>query len=69
MSYEQSFLQNCDAEGNAPDWAIEQIFQEHGQSYAAYVETLEWNQSMFDAKLILNHLGYGVPRDEEEWED
>ena len=58
MTYEESFLEVCDSNGNAPEWAIERIFREHGSDYAEFVESLEWNQSMFDGDLILNWLGY-----------
>jgi len=34
MTYEESFLSTCDAEGLAPGWAIKQIFQEHSTDYA-----------------------------------
>lgn len=58
MTYEESFLSTCDAEGNAPNWAIDQIFEEHGSDYADFVESLEFDQSMFNGKTILNWLGY-----------
>ena len=58
MTYEESFLSTCDAEGNAPDWAIEQIFQEHSSDYADFVENLGFGYSMFNGKTILNYLGY-----------
>jgi len=58
MTYEESFLSTCDAEGNAAGWAIDQIFEEHGSDFQEFVESLEWNQSMFNGKAILNWLGY-----------
>ena len=58
MTYEESFLSTCDAEGNAPEWAIEQIFNEHGSDYAEFTESLEFDQSMFNGETILNWLGY-----------
>ena len=57
MTYEESFLDTCDAEGNAPSWAIRQIFEEHGSSYAeftAYTPEPYW----FDGEQILSFLGY-----------
>jgi len=58
MTYEESFLSTCDAEGNAPEWAIEQIFEEHGSDLADFAESLPFNQSMFNGEAILNWLGY-----------
>ena len=58
MTYEESFLSTCDAEGNAPEWAIEQIFEEHSADYAEFTESLEFDQSMFNGEAILNYLGY-----------
>jgi hypothetical protein len=29
MTYEETFLDLCDAEGNAPAWAIKLIFEQH----------------------------------------
>lgn len=60
MTYEQSFLSTCDAEGKAPAWAIKQIFNEHGSSledYSAYCFFLPAHL-INDGEDILNYLGY-----------
>ena len=46
MTYEESFLSTCDAEGLAPDWAIKQIFKEHGSSLTNFQEAnpRDWEQ-------------------------
>ena len=57
MNYEESFLSTCDAKGNAPSWALKQIFDEHGSSladYYAHIPEGKW----FDGETILNWLGY-----------
>lgn len=58
MSYEESFLSTCDAEGKAPTWAIKQIFNEHGRSlFDEYLESLpglNWD----NGETILHFLGY-----------
>lgn len=57
MSYEESFLSTCDAEGNAPTWAIEQIFEEHGSSLEDYYETHK-GYGREQGETILEWLGY-----------
>jgi len=56
MTYEETFLDTCDAEGLAPSWAITQIFAEHGSDLDAYLGQAgnDWD----NGKTILNHLGY-----------
>lgn len=56
MTYVESFLSVCDAEGHAPAWAIRQIFQEHGIDLAGFqaVHTYDWDY----AETILEYLGY-----------
>ena len=58
MTYEDSFLSTCDAEGNVPGWALEQIFEEHGSDLADFTESLPFNQSIFNGETILRWLGY-----------
>lgn len=55
MSYEESFLSTCDAEGLAPAWAIVQIFDEHGSSLEEYQASCSnWE----NGEVILSWLGY-----------
>ena len=55
MTYEESFLSTCDAEGNAPGWAIKQIFEEHGSDLEDYqANTPSWE----NGEAILDWLGY-----------
>lgn len=57
MSYEESFLSTCDAEGQAPSWALIQIFDEHGADIEPFMtSTVEalWH----DGETILSWLGY-----------
>ena len=57
MTYEQSFLSTCDAEGLAPSWAIKQIFEEHGSDLREYVaanSSEQWD----NGEAILTWLGY-----------
>ena len=57
MTYEESFLSTCDAEGSAPPWAIKQIFQEHRSTYTEFLN--DTNEKLwFDGEAILNYLGY-----------
>ena len=55
--YCQSFLSTCDAEGNAPEWAIQQIMNEHGSSLILMSEHVP-EDKWFNGKAILNWLGY-----------
>ncbi len=55
MTYEESFLSTCDAEGMAPTWAINQIFEEHGSEFQNSKHTPE---ALLDGRAILNWLGY-----------
>ena len=52
MTYEESFLSTCDAEGKAPAWAIEQIFEEHCSSLEQlqFARPTEWD----NGELILS---------------
>ena len=56
MTYEESFLSTCDAEGLAPGWAIKQIFEEHGSDLAGFqaCHPHDWDYG----ETILNYLGY-----------
>ena len=56
MTYEESFLSTCNTEGQAPAWAIEQIFEEHGSDLDEYTEQAgdDWDQG----ETILSWLGY-----------
>ena len=57
MTYEESFLSTCDAEGKAPAWAIKQIFEEHGSDLDEFIG-LATPQEWDDGEKILNWLGY-----------
>ena len=57
MTYEQSFLDTCDAEGFAPGWAVSQIFKEHGTDVDEYTQSTP-EAKWFDGQTILNWLGY-----------
>ena len=56
MNYEESFLSTCDAEGKAPGWAIQEIFNEHGSDFAEYCAESGYNWD--DGETILHWLGY-----------
>ena len=58
MTYEESFLSTCDAEGNAPAWAFAQIFLEHSRPADEYLEATP-EPPWFNGQSILNWLGYG----------
>ena len=56
-TYEEQFLDTCDAEGNAPEWAIYQIMNEHGSSQILMSEHYpedKWN----NGEAILEWLGH-----------
>ena len=55
--YCQSFLSTCDAEGNAPDWAIDRIMREHGSSLILMSEHVSADK-LLNGREILNWLGY-----------
>ena len=57
MSYEESFLSTCDAEGNVPAWALFQIFEEHSSDVDQFTDDLPSAQ-WFNGEAILNYLGY-----------
>ena len=57
MSYEESFLSTCDAEGFAPTWAINQIFKEHGKEFQEFIKHTPEKQWL-DGETILHWLGY-----------
>ena len=61
MTYELSFIETCDEQGNAPAWAITHIFDEHGSSYVEFIDSLirgdELNLAN-NAQAILEWLGY-----------
>jgi hypothetical protein len=57
MTYEESFLSTCDAEGFAPGWAIEQIFEEHGSDLDEYLECHK-GYGYDHGETILHWLGY-----------
>ncbi len=56
MTYEESFLSTCDAEGLAPSWAIKQIFEEHGSDLPGFQACHEHDWEY--GETILNWLGY-----------
>ena len=56
MTYEESFLSTCDAEGLAPAWAIKQIFEEHGSDLPGFQACHEHDWQY--GQTILNYLGY-----------
>ena len=57
MTYEESFLLTANDDGQIPEWAIEQIFHEHGSSLTEFsAETPE--HLIDDGETILNWLGY-----------
>ena len=55
--YCQSFLLHCDAEGNAPEWAIKAIFKEHGSDLSDYYACNK-GYAREKGTHILNWLGY-----------
>lgn len=57
MTYSESFLSTCDAEGNVPHWALMQIFDEHGSAVTDYTDTHPTNQ-IYNGQSILLWLGY-----------
>ena len=57
MTYEESFLSTCDAEGMAPTWAINQIFDEHGSEFQDYLKDTPEDQWL-NGEAILSWLGY-----------
>ena len=57
MTYEESFLSTCDAEGFAPGWAVSQIFEEHGTNVDEFIQSTP-EAKWFDGETILNWLGY-----------
>ena len=61
MSYEDSFLSTCDAEGNVPSWAYNQIFKDHGYhnvcDFNDYINSTP-EEKIFNGRTILNWLGY-----------
>ena len=57
MTYEESFLSTCDAEGNVPVWAFFQIFEEHSSAPEEFIDNTEQSQ-LFNGETILEWLGY-----------
>lgn len=57
MTYEESFLSTCDAEGFAPGWAVSQIFKEHNTDVDEYIQSTP-EAKWFNGETILNWLGY-----------
>ena len=57
MTYEESFLDTCDANGDAPDWAIDRIMREHGSSLILMSEHVPADK-LHNGQEILNYLGY-----------
>ena len=55
MTYEESFLSTCDAEGKAPSWAIKQIFEEHSSDLDEFIG-LATPQEWDDGETILHYL-------------
>ena len=61
MTYETSFLETCDEQGNAPAWAIKHIFWEHGSDHVEFIDSLTRSNELNlcrDGKTILEWLGY-----------
>ena len=56
-SYAQSFLDICNDEGQAPVWAIEQIFEEHGSDLNEFAETTP-EHLLDNGEAILEFIGY-----------
>lgn len=57
MTYEESFLSTCDAEGNVPHWAFVQIFDEHGSAVTDFWDIAR-PELHYNGEAILNFLGY-----------
>ena len=58
MSYEESFLDTADAEGNnVPGWAMRFIFKEHGSDVDEFTDATPEPQ-WFNGEAILEWLGY-----------
>ena len=57
MSYEEQFLATCNDEGQAPSWAIRQIFEEHKADLDEFIG-LATPQEWDNGKTILHWLGY-----------
>ncbi len=59
MTYSESFLSTCDAEGKAPSWAIKQIFEEHGHNEEDRIDYMATTGNQWDdGEMILEWLGY-----------
>ncbi len=56
-TYAESFLDICDAEGNAPEWAINQIFEEHGSDIDEFTDDTP-EELWSDGQTILHFIGY-----------
>ena len=57
MSYEEQFLATCNDEGQAPSWAIKQIFEEHSADLDEFIG-LATPQEWDNGETILHWLGY-----------
>ena len=57
MTYAESFLSTCDAEGNVPDWAFFQIIDEHGGCITDFTDSTP-QKDWFNGEVILDYLGY-----------
>ena len=57
MTYEESFLDLCDAQGNVPDWAYWQIFNEHGSAVTDFTDSTP-SKDHRNGEAILDWLGY-----------
>ena len=56
-TYRESFLDTCNDEGQAPVWAIRQIFKEHGSNFNEFEETTP-EHLLDNGKAILEFIGY-----------
>lgn len=56
-TYRESFLDICNDEGQAPGWAIEQIFEEHGTDINEFTEDTP-EHLLDDGETILQFIGY-----------
>ena len=56
-TYRQSFLDICNDEGQAPAWAIEQIFKEHGSDLTDFSNSTP-DHLVDDGETILVWIGY-----------
>ena len=56
-TYRESFLNICNDEGQAPEWAIDQIFEEHDADIVEYVTSTP-EHLIDNGETILAWIGY-----------